>query len=121
MSKQGKGSFVLPKGHQLCCYCKKYCGGCPWTEIGEDGKVKFEPVPGWTATPSIRTRNGKVVMEGYAITQCPLFVEDRREDFHPEPVIISMIRSGLTDRQISVATGVAPNDVAEIRHKAVSE
>ena len=115
MSK--KSDFILPKGDQLCVYCKNACGGCPWTELLPDGSIRFAPVPGWDATPTVRKRHGKVVMTSYSIRKCPLFEEDRRDDFKMKIIIISMIRAGLTNRQISISVGVPPNDVAVIRHK----
>ena len=59
---------------QLCERCQNYAGGCPWTRVGEDGRVCFTPVPGWTAE--------KVVYGGtkdsftYQISACPLYVAD---------------------------------------------
>ena len=54
---------------QLCCYCKKFGGGCSWSR-------KFEPVEGWKAVPTIikaRNRNGKYDIHSYKITECPQY------------------------------------------------
>ena len=61
---------------QLCESCRNYAGGCSWSEVGADGRVRFEPVPGWTAE--------KVPYQGcstskgftYKISACPLYLED---------------------------------------------
>ena len=66
-------------GVQLCWSCKKACGGCPWTEVDPGtGKVRFEPIPGWTATKTAKNANG-VLMESYDIRDCPLYVEGRKD------------------------------------------
>ena len=50
---------------QLCCFCKKSCGGCSWSK-------KFVPVAGWTAVPTIiRNGRGQRDTESYKITACP--------------------------------------------------
>lgn len=54
---------------QLCCYCKKFSGGCSWSR-------RFEPVEGWTAEPTIirqRNRHGKYDIQSYRITKCPQY------------------------------------------------
>lgn len=53
---------------QLCETCRKFNGGCSWTEMeGSTGPVKFQPVEGWTAQ---ETKNG------YKICCCPEYVTD---------------------------------------------
>ena len=63
---------------QLCESCQDFTGkyGCPWTDVGLDGKVKFEPVPGWTAKKVPCA--GAKTSEGftYEITACPLYIPD---------------------------------------------
>ena len=71
----------LYKSVQKCWECKNAYGGCPWTEVDPDTKrVKFQPVPGWTAKPIRRSfgngKKGPVVMDTYRITECPLYVPD---------------------------------------------
>lgn len=77
----------------ICIDCQKACGGCSWSEADPvTGKLRFEPVPGWTAKKVLlnlgrRSGNGrKVVTETYHITACPEFVpvEERkvRHDRH---------------------------------------
>lgn len=61
------------KGHQLCGFCKNFAYGCEWSERGE-------PVPGWTATPTVikadrRHRNVTKEIKSFSITACPKFVE----------------------------------------------
>ena len=65
---------------QLCWKCQNACGGCPWTEVDPVAKkVRFEPVPGWTAKPVKRiTTSGceKIIVDTYSIKACPLFIPD---------------------------------------------
>lgn len=72
----------------ICFDCKKACGGCSWSEINPDTKKpRFEPVPGWTAEKVIlqvgNSKSGHVMIETYAITDCPLFEpeEPRKVDY----------------------------------------
>lgn len=54
---------------QLCCYCMKAYGGCAWSR-------RFEPVEGWTATPTVinaTNRQGEYEVKSYKITACPEF------------------------------------------------
>ena len=75
-SGEGMGS---ERKRQLCESCQNYAGGCPWTEVGEDGHVKFNPVPGWTAK-RVPWSNGRAKKNyTYSITKCPLYVDDREE------------------------------------------
>lgn len=71
----------LEPSSQLCWTCKNACGLCPWTEYDHiNKKVRFEPIPGWEATP-IHRRNGSskgvsIMMDTYHITKCPLYEKD---------------------------------------------
>jgi hypothetical protein len=63
----------------ICVDCKNAYGGCSWSEINpETGRVRFQPVPGWTAVKSCIGRekaHGKIrVIETYQISACPEFV-----------------------------------------------
>lgn len=70
--------------NNLCVKCKKAYGGCSWTEVDSNtGRVKFQPIPGWTATKRVlqidRMRGGYVrAIETYHITDCPLFEKEER-------------------------------------------
>lgn len=60
---------------QLCEYCAKFAGGCSWTDRGDDGRVKFEPVPGWNAIPTVlpgRTHR----INSFKIIECPEYEDD---------------------------------------------
>jgi hypothetical protein len=65
----------------ICIDCQRACGGCSWTEVDlETNKIRFEPIPGWTATP-VRLNLGGVVSgprftTTYHITACPLYAPD---------------------------------------------
>ena len=37
------------KKGNICFDCENACGNCSWSAVGMDGKLLFEPVPGWTA------------------------------------------------------------------------
>ena len=76
-SKQNKAN--------ICIDCKKACGDCSWSEVNPDtGKVRFEPVPGWTAeeVPFVLTGgNGyRKIETTYKITACPEFEPDERKN-----------------------------------------
>jgi hypothetical protein len=60
----------------ICFECKKACGGCSWSAFDPyTGKIKYEPVPGWTAE-KVLLNIGGVYVETYHIKECPLFEED---------------------------------------------
>ena len=63
---------------QLCETCQNFAGGCSWTEVGKDGRVKFVPVPGWDAV-KVPYTGGKQSTRNdftYQISACPLYVPD---------------------------------------------
>lgn len=60
----------------ICFDCKRACGGCSWSEVNPDtGKVRFEPVPGWTAENTFQKVNKKYIST-YRVKACPLFERD---------------------------------------------
>ena len=69
----------------ICFTCENSCGKCPWSAIDQEtGKVKFDPVPGWTAK-MVKLRAGQrgsksEVIDTYHITDCPLYKPTRRGD-----------------------------------------
>ena len=65
----------------ICFDCKKACGGCSWSAVDPDtNKLKFEPIPGWTARKTVLNvgsdRFGRNLVETYHITECPLFEKE---------------------------------------------
>ena len=70
----------------ICIDCKKSVGLCPWSAVDQKtGKLKFEPVPGWTATKTKMRCSGTLAgaakyVDTYSITACPLFEKDERGD-----------------------------------------
>ena len=61
----------------ICFECKNACGGCAWTEIDpETNRPRFAPVPGWTATKTKINMAKGMIVDGYHITECPLFERD---------------------------------------------
>ena len=65
---------------QKCDTCRKACGGCSWTAIDPmTREVRGEPVPGWTAEPTLlRASHGRQI-GSFAISACPEYEEDRRK------------------------------------------
>lgn len=59
---------------QKCWGCQKAGGGCTWSAEGEDGAIRFEPVPGWDAE-QIPWRRYNSMADGYTykIYDCPEF------------------------------------------------
>lgn len=69
----------FPSECNICAECKNALGGCSWSEIDPNTrKVRFEPVPGWTAEKTTigKHQAGKWsrAIETYHITACPQFV-----------------------------------------------
>ena len=63
----------------ICFDCDNACGGCSWSAAGMDGKLLFEPVPGWTAEKvTLNWRKGKNDFT-YHITACPQFSNTGRK------------------------------------------
>lgn len=65
----------MTRSSNICFDCKKAYGGCSWTELDKNGRVRFEPVPGWTAK-EITIRFDKRKEKTWHITKCPLFEPD---------------------------------------------
>lgn len=92
---------------QKCWTCENATGGCSWTEFDtETGKIKFEPVPGWDATPTRRRLCGKTIMESYAIHDCPKYVPDGLSRLSLEDQVILLHERGMSLRQIGAHTGI---------------
>ena len=75
----GLEQYLVPQQRGNICFdCANACGGCPWTAVDPvTNKIRFEPVPGWTAKKRTfvvgRNRGGrKTWVETYAIENCPL-------------------------------------------------
>ena len=66
--KQKKASKVEFQSKQPCWDCANACGGCNWS-------ARYEPVPGWDATPTERVLSdgtgGLRVITSYEIRDCP--------------------------------------------------
>ena len=76
--KQKKVPKVEFQSKQLCWDCANACGGCEWS-------LRFEPVPGWDATPTSRVlkvggkgKGGTRVASSFVIHYCPKFRRDER-------------------------------------------
>ena len=66
-------------GANICFDCEKACGGCSWSAFDpETDKVRFEPVPGWTAEKTLlRGGHSGQYFETYHITACPEYVQEK--------------------------------------------
>lgn len=105
---------------QLCWTCRKACGGCSWSERGADGKVKFEPVPGWNAVPTRRSRDGKTVMESYCIKACPEYEPDpprMRRTMAEYGRVRGLTKAGFTLRQIALLLDTTMADVRQVQNE----
>lgn len=64
----------------ICFDCRRALGGCSWSEIDpETERPRFQPVPGWTAEPSVIYAGSKRAADhvnSFRVTACPLFVPD---------------------------------------------
>ena len=99
---------------QPCWTCKKACGGCSWTEVGPDGKVKFDPIPGWSAEKSVRSRDGKTLMESYQINYCPEYEQEEpreAQSFSDTQRVRGLTLAHLTNRQIALLMEITMADV----------
>ena len=77
--KRGSGS------PNICFDCKKACGDCSWSEVDPNTrKVRYEPVPGWTAEKVFLNVGysgyQRRLIETYCITACPEFEKDERTE-----------------------------------------
>ena len=82
----------------ICIYCKNAVPddkghGCPWSR-------NFDPVPGWTAEPTVLKAGNSKPIETYHITACPMF--DRDDRYKPEsdhtrykPVRVRCLETGV--------------------------
>ena len=76
--KQKKAPKVEYQSTQLCWDCANVYGGCEWS-------ARFEPVPGWDATPTSRVlkvggkgKGGTRLAFSLMIHYCPKFRRDTR-------------------------------------------
>lgn len=54
------------ENEQLCCTCKKACGGCSWSDF-------FLPVKGWDAIATV-VKDGEGNFSSYKIKECPQYI-----------------------------------------------
>ena len=113
-----------------CEHCKKYAGGCSWTDLDEKtGRTKFEPVKGWKAKPTRKVSNGQII-HSYDIKYCPEFVSDGTENkkVMTRPYKYDMARfrglllAGMTDFEIQRRMGGMPLfTIAEYKKRVWAE
>ena len=87
-------------GANICIDCKNACGGCEWSEVDpQTKKVRFAPVPGWTAKSAVigKSRDGEDITS-FHVMACPKFRPMRRitprvhAGSPPRPVIATDVR-----------------------------
>ena len=84
VQKKGIGGFT-GKTTNICFDCNNACGGCSWTAVDpKTKKIRFKPVPGWTAKKVLLNvgtygNNKRAIIETYHITACPQFKNDKRK------------------------------------------
>lgn len=109
-----------PRTTQKCEHCRKFAGGCTWTEVDlETGRVKFIPVPGWTAVESThRVTEGRYDTT-FQIIDCPEFVSDGTEARSRYQVdekllarALTLSRAGLGVDKIRRMLGLRPDQMA---------
>lgn len=54
----------------LCWTCDKAIGKCPWS-------IKFQPVDGWTAEPTIINSPGFGQIKSFKIIACPMYKKEQ--------------------------------------------
>lgn len=78
------------RSNVICENCARAAGRrmkeCPWAD-------RFEPVPGWDATPAkLRANNLKDDkprhIDTYAIHACPLWISDGKTDWRPKREVV---------------------------------
>lgn len=107
---------------QLCETCQKAYGGCSWTEVDENGKVKFEPVPGWDAKPTLKIGGG-ATYTSYDVKSCPLYVQDRdtrkekreKADKIDRKDVLELLLQGMTPPEIAEIMDCNENTIYAIR------
>lgn len=87
----------------ICINCKNAVPdnrghGCEWSR-------NFDPVPGWTAEPTILRAGGNEI-ESYRITDCPKFERDDRykpETAQSRPVRVRCLETGIVYNSMNEA------------------
>ena len=106
------------ESRQPCWTCKKACGGCSWTEVGPDGRVRFEPISGWDAEKTVRRSNGQSIMESYRIKKCPEYEPDKPRAEHSvshTQRVRGLTLAHLTNRQIALLLDISMADVRKMQ------
>ena len=110
---------------QLCESCKNYAGKCPWTAVDDKtGRVRFDPIPGWTAFPSTKHSCGNT-LETFEIVACPMYVPDdprptereRRIYAVDRIAVLNMLDNGYTTSEIADACGCSETTIYAIRRE----
>lgn len=95
----------------LCLSCAKCYGDCPWSERDPETKrIKFQPVPGWTAEATWKRGCGA----SYYVLACPLYVSDGKDyaagrgqkPKYDVRAVAACLRAGMTDREIMRRTRI---------------
>ena len=111
---------------QLCETCQNYAGGCSWTEVDEaTGRVKFIPVPGWKAEPTVKFGKYKN-FETFKIIECPKYIKDPPRKNHETQKraygldrieVLNMLENGYTPSEIADVFDCSEQTICAIRRE----
>lgn len=80
--RQGITNANQRSNSNICFTCANAYGGCEWTAVDrETDKIRFEPVPGWTAEKTLLNMSNykqRRIVESYHIIDCPKHTPHRR-------------------------------------------
>lgn len=116
--------MIKGKGNeQKCSTCKKYAGGCNWTDYDpETGRTKFQPVEGWHAVPTKIISCGEVI-DSFHIIDCPEHEPDGSEKRKMElssslkwdiEKFLLCVHAGMTENEIRRRMGGMPKSTITI-------
>lgn len=73
-----------------CCRCTHASGDgvCPWA-------MRFEPVPGWTAEPTVISENQRFREDSFAIYCCPLFEKGHDNPEYNRAEVVKLLSATL--------------------------
>lgn len=114
---------------QLCLSCKKYAGGCSWTEEDpETGRTRFESIKGWIAVPTVKRSKNETPIKSYQITYCPEYESDGTENYEqPKGRVMKwdyarfklLMLAGMTNEEIHRRMGGMPQSTIDVYKRKV--
>lgn len=95
----------------LCWSCQNACGKCSWNQVDlETKKIKFQPVPGWKATPTVK-KSARTVYDSYEVTYCPEYVKDEPRSQAQQKRNYRIDRETILEM---LEEGCSTNDIADV-------